>query len=78
MSEEEKENCMDNAELCFILIKKMHVLEEKIEKKHKKMMEGFLCIQQAFLTLSGSIISLAEDLGAATGTISSDPWTFDV
>jgi hypothetical protein len=74
---EEKDNNMDNAELCFIMIQKMHVLEENMCKNHIKMMEGFRCIERAFQTLAGGIIALAEDLGAATGTLSSDPWTFD-
>ncbi len=75
--EEKDEKNMDHAKICFIMLRKLDALEEDIAKKHKKMMEGFRCIQVAFRTLSGSIISLAEDLGAATGTISSDPWTFD-
>ena len=75
--DEEKDNNMDNAELCFFMLKKMRALEEEIEKKHKKMMEGFRCIERAFKTLSGAIVGLSEDLGAATGTIASDPWSFD-
>ena len=51
--------------------------EEKNIKRHKKMMDGFKCIEQAFHILAGSIVSLGDDLGQATGTIASDPWSFD-
>ena len=69
-------------ERLFDNIQKMHEslakIENDLKKKHIKMMEGFRCIERAFKTLSGSIMSLADDLGSATGTIASDPWTFDL
>ena len=61
-----------------LMHKKIDGIEEKVQKKHAKMMEGFKHIESAFHILSGAIISLAEDLGSATGTIATDPWAFDM
>ena len=81
----EEEECIFNVfllEKLFDNIQKMHEslakIENDLKKKHIKMMEGFRCIERAFKTLSGSIMALADDLGSATGTMASDPWTFDV
>ena len=41
------------------------------------MMEGFKCIEKAFQIMANSIMALGVDLGEATGTISTDPWSFD-
>ena len=56
---------------------KLDSIEEKVLKQHKKMMEGFRCIEKSFKLLAGAIVSLGDDVGSATGTISTDPWAFD-
>lgn len=74
---------MENEEQKFsvFLIEELHEkcdrLDEKIEKNHAKIMEGFKCIEKAFQIMAGAILSLNEDLGGALGTISTDPWLFD-
>ena len=56
---------------------KLDSIEEKVTKQHKKMMEGFKCIETSFNLLAGAIVSLGDDVGTATGQISTDPWAFD-
>ncbi len=56
---------------------KLEAIDTKVTNHHKKMMEGFKCVENAFKLLSGAIISLSEDLGNATGIISTDPWALD-
>ena len=88
--ENEQKDEMERAERAFsvFLLEQLHEdmckmnkilkkTQKSVEKKHIKMMEGFRCIEQAFKTLSGAVISLADDLGAATGVIATDPWSFD-
>ena len=60
-----------------LMNKKLDHIEQKVQVKHEKMMTGFKNIETAFHLLSGAIISMAEDLGTATGTIATDPWAFD-
>ena len=52
-------------------------LENRIEKNHQKMMEGFRAIEKAFHVLAGQIVALADDLGSACGIIQSDPFNFE-
>ena len=52
-------------------------IEKKLRHKEGKMMEGFRCIEKSFRLMAGAIVSLSEDLGSATGTLSTDPWAFD-
>ncbi len=74
---------MENEEQKFsvFLIEELHEkcdrLDEKIEKNHAKIMEGFKCIEKSFRLMANSIMALGVDLGEATGTISTDPWSFD-
>jgi hypothetical protein len=74
---------MENEEQKFsvFLIEELHEkidkLDEKIDKNHAKIMEGFKCIEKAFQLMAHSLMALGVDLGEATGTISTDPWSFD-
>ena len=52
-------------------------LVTNLQKKHEKMMEGFRCIEKSFRLLARAMESFSEDLGSATGTLSTDPWAFD-
>ena len=56
---------------------KLDSIEEKVTKQHKKIMAGFKCIEKSIKLLAGAIVSLGDDVGTATGQISTDPWAFD-
>ena len=88
--ENEQNDEMERAERAFsvFLLEQLHEdlckmnkilkkTQKSVEKKHIKMMEGFRCVEKAFKTLSGSIVSLSDDLGSAVGNIATDPWRFD-
>jgi hypothetical protein len=57
-----------------IALIKLEIIEENLVKRHKKMMEGFRCVEKSFQTLAGAIISLSEDMSDALGTMATDPW----
>ena len=57
-----------------IALIKLDSIEQRMLARHKKMMEGFRCIEKSFQTLAGAIISLSEDLSIAMGSIQTDPW----
>ena len=59
------------------LLDKLMDIERKLLQKDGKMMEGFRCIEKSFRLMAGAIISMSDDLGSATGTLSTDPWAFD-